>query len=131
MPARFEMCACGKHGRIVLADGFRGHEACDKESALHLARTGVQFEQFSDADVPVVMQQILESALPGNAQDVPKLLLFSIEVLNYLGMEYREEIQRLTPEVICKSLFGALKEGDIPADFMEVIAKEIASRKLQ
>lgn len=67
--ARFVSCECGKHGRIVLADGYEGPEVCLKRQAELYVVTGIQHQRFTLDEAESVMKDIAESTLPSELDD--------------------------------------------------------------
>lgn len=83
----FLACECGRHGRIMLASGFRGAEVAFKQHALHFVRTGVQWERLSDEEVEKVTKEILASSLPMTPEEADEVMIYNAEVFNVMCME--------------------------------------------
>lgn len=89
--ASFATCECGKHGRIVLANGFYGAEVAFKQHALHLMRTGVKQERLSDAEVERVTEEILASSLPTTPEEAGKEMIYKVEIFRVMRVHHRIE----------------------------------------
>jgi hypothetical protein len=64
MSAHFELCRCGKHGRLVTASGTRDLEAEDKSMAMAWLHSGRKRGEFTDDEFAILSQQIADSNLP-------------------------------------------------------------------
>lgn len=88
MSAKFEVCSCGKHGRIFLEDGERSEEVCSKEHAFYIARKA----RITDEEVQKIMQEIKDSALVEEAEVADVQLVFKAEIFRdvYLRTALKE-----------------------------------------
>lgn len=127
MPAKLELCTCNKHGRIILESGYRGSEFCEQQHALHMVRMGIRWELLNDDEAKNLTEKILASPLPKTPDDVELSLLFNIEKANKLALDHDPESQAWRPDRIHRMLQRKVRENEIPADFLEVIKREIAS----
>lgn len=63
--SKFELCkTCGKHGRIVAADGFYSSEVWSQAFARHMVEVGIQYDTLKSTDAHVLFRQIKSSGLP-------------------------------------------------------------------
>ncbi|MES2006924.1 MAG: hypothetical protein V4436_02315 [Patescibacteria group bacterium] len=127
--AKFEVCSCGKHGHLVLRNGFRGTEFCYQELGLHLVRTAVQFKCLNDEEMVQVTQEILASALPKNVQEADASLVFNAEIFNHIYISHEGEVGQWSPEIIHELLQMPLEKGQIPTDLYQRASALLATTK--
>ena len=122
--ARFELCTCGRHGRIILADGFQA-EFCFKEHGFHFAQIGVREERFSSEESEQIIKDIAESSLPTTAQEANRQLLWNTEAWNQTYLQY-PKVRGWSKQRICKLLHKKIfKDDEIPSDLIPVIERII------
>lgn len=117
--ARIEICPeCGKHGRIVLADGFIGLEFCFQRHAHELVRSGVEeFENISAEDAEQLLRAITESTLPFNWDRIDLLYHWKIEQWNQFRMR-NGKFHPAGPHRFLESVFPYVT---YPSDFRSVL----------
>lgn len=117
MPARFEMCRCGRHGRVVQASGFRGCESSCKQHALHMVRSGAQLGIFDDDEQVRIIEEILKAKLPHSIDDADVLVTFNADAYNHSQTEGTLP-ENLTDQAICKLVTDKTNKHLIPRDFL-------------
>jgi len=105
MPATFEVCSCGKHGRVVRGK-FRSQEVCTKQWAVHMIRTVHDVrDKMPYKERVTVVQQIEASSIaeeilgPLSAEDQ---VSGGVEAFNYYGMVYPKEVREWSTDLIHK-----------------------------
>ena len=127
--AKFEVCECGKHGRIVLTNGYKGPEVCSKDMGLHLVRTAIQHERMDDAEAASVMEEIQACPMPATLDEASPDLLWMAEVFNHVGIEHEEDVQAWDGQIIHALLHQPVQKGAAPKDILET-ARKLAQSSL-
>lgn len=117
--AQVEICRdCGKHGRIILADGFIGLEFCFQRHALDLIRTGVEkFDNISPVDAELLVKAIRQSQLPLEWYMVEISYHWQIEQWN----QFRIQNGHYHPLGAHGFLQQIVSQTDIPSEFQSVV----------
>jgi len=130
MAARFVICGCCEHGHITAADGFRGPEFCSRDFAMHIIRTGVQWEKLTLSESEELMAEITAAPLPRTFDEVSPELKFTSEVFNQISIEHTEELQDWPMEVIHAVLHLPTNGSTIPAAELLEAGKELMRSSL-
>ncbi|MEK7188078.1 MAG: hypothetical protein AAB691_04505 [Patescibacteria group bacterium] len=86
--ARLEVCTlCGKHGRIILADGFIGPEFCFQHNGFQIVEEGLRFERFSTTEASSFMTEIAQSTIPPSHREVSLDFIWRVERCNQVRHE--------------------------------------------
>ncbi|MFA5854285.1 MAG: hypothetical protein WC866_04330 [Patescibacteria group bacterium] len=67
--AAAEFCGCGKHGRLVGIDGFRGPEFFSRPSALYMLDASAEWRRYSPKTIERLRELILSTPLPLKDKD--------------------------------------------------------------
>jgi hypothetical protein len=131
MPARFELCQCGRHGRIIFADDCRGGEFVFKEHGFAFVRSAVEFKRLDDGEMRKITEEILASSLPQSAKGLDKHLLFAADTLNCLLNEH-EGAQSWPPEVVHILMTDRLfEDNELPEDINEAVEAMLKKNRPQ
>lgn len=85
MAARLEICGkCGRHARIVLADGFIGPEFSYQEHGRQVISEGIRCERFTDEEAVKMGEALGMSDLPRTCEEADLELAWKIECWNAL-----------------------------------------------
>lgn len=129
MPARFEQCFCGTHGRIFLANGFRGPEFCFRQHGLHIVRMGVSMECLLDEEITDLTRAILASSMPEDMQPEDLTRNFKAEIFNQFLYDHEQEMRHHGDERVHTFLYKEIPRKDIPPDFVERTRAMLATSK--
>ena len=123
MPARLDICQCGKHGHFVLDDRSLSPEACFKQFASHLIHTGVEAGLLKDEDMPKLIAEVTSSGLPDTPGETDLFMLFNTELFNQATMEGVE--MPYEHEHLCSTLHDTRSLRLIPDNFLELVCKTV------
>lgn len=131
MPARFDLCTCGKHGRIVFENETSGREICFKQDGFHFARVAAESDIVTDTELEELMASIVSSSLPITPEEADLPLLYRTEALNKVVEElFAEENpcveDGIDPEALCAFLHDPVEPGEIPPSFLAFVKKVVA-----
>jgi hypothetical protein len=87
--AFFEMCECGSHGRIVLADGSRRKELCSLLEVREDLERCKQQKLLTPEELPELERQIGRSGLPKDERNVSFLHRLCVDLAN-INIETKE-----------------------------------------
>ena len=124
MAARFDLCICREHGRVVLTDGSRGPENCYQGHAIIVARNALSKQQIAPEEAVTLMKAILETPLPKNPTDVFMPLLYNAETYNKFLAINPSVAQGWSSAGIHEALIEPVTER-IPANFVMLVSNNI------
>ena len=82
--ARFKLCDCGKHGRLLGDDGFSSVEFVCKDEARYNLATAKHHGTISHAMIEVIRRQIEAADLPEYREGADPELLKQVIAFNHL-----------------------------------------------
>lgn len=117
--AHVEMCHCGKHGRIVLHDGFIGLEFCFQWHAQEIVRMGIETETVSQEESRMLLREIEASGLPQSWEGIDLAFHWQIEQWNMAWV-----IRIAQGQGVHEFLTRKLGRMAMPADFRSRIEEK-------
>jgi len=90
----FHMCECGKHGRIILADGFHGPEFCFQQAGFRYVDAGVTWKRYSPKMAEELKSLVRDSVLPRTVNPDTMQMAWQAEKWNDRRSTNAEDLER-------------------------------------
>lgn len=122
--AKLDICAqCGRHGCIVLENGFIGPEFAFQKHGLEVIQSGVEWKRITPLDAARLEREILASSLPLNWDTVDLGVLWRLNAFNELRYQ---DIAIATPRH--DFLHEPVDKRTVPSQFAEGLRRQYSDR---